>query len=80
MCLNRARQRRRLRHLLEDWRNMYDHGLNADVSADLASWMTQHGWRWMPLDESGEDPQVRVFSMWGWGGVRCARLALDAAG
>jgi hypothetical protein len=60
MCLNRARQRRRLRRLLEDWRNMFDHGLNADMSADLASWMTQRGWRWMPLDESGEDPQART--------------------
>lgn len=60
MCVNRARQRRRLRHLLEDWRNMVDHGMNADMSPELAGWMSQQGWRWMPLDEAGEEPQGPV--------------------
>ena len=29
LCLNRCRQRRRLRRQLEDWRNIFDHGFNA---------------------------------------------------
>lgn len=29
LCLNRCRQRRRLRRQLEDWKNIFDHGFNA---------------------------------------------------
>ncbi|GAB4823291.1 hypothetical protein N2152v2_010337 [Parachlorella kessleri] len=60
MCLNRARQRRRLRRLLEDWRNMFDHGFNADVAPELAAWAAQQGWRWAPLDENGDEVQGPV--------------------
>ena len=57
MCLNRARQRRRLRHLLEDWRNMFDHGLNAGgwVGARLL-----HG----TLFSERSGPLLRLLEWW----------------
>ena len=30
----------------------------ADCSGELASWMAQHGWKWVPPSETGEDAQV----------------------
>ena len=53
MCLNRCRQRRRLRVLLADWRNMTDHGFNSELSEGVQAWFKQHGWTWSPTDEGG---------------------------
>ena len=46
MCLNRCRQRRRLARLLEDWRNMTDHGFNAEGSKQVREYYKAHAWRW----------------------------------
>ena len=48
MCLNRCRQRRRQRRLLEDWRNMLDHAFNADLTPELQDFLDARGWRWLP--------------------------------
>ena len=53
MCLNRCRQRRRLRRLLEDWHNMTDHAFNAEASEDLQVWFTKQGWKWQASDKDG---------------------------
>lgn len=53
MCLNRCRQRRRLRRLLEDWRNMTDHAFNAEASEEVQQWFNKHGWTWRPNDDEG---------------------------
>ncbi|KAH7619000.1 putative N-alpha-acetyltransferase 35, NatC auxiliary subunit [Nannochloris sp. 'desiccata'] len=50
MCLNRCRQRRRLRRLLEDWRNMTDHAFNAESSGGVQDYFTQHKWNWQAVD------------------------------
>jgi len=50
MCLNRSRQRRRLRRLLEDWRNMTDHAFNAESSHGAQDYFTQHKWNWQAVD------------------------------
>lgn len=53
MCVNRCRQRRRLRRLLEDWRNMSDHACNAEATPELQAALMQQGWKWTPTDEHG---------------------------
>eukprot|EP00887_Chlorella_sp_A99_P006695 scaffold3.g6695.t1 len=50
-CLNRCRQRRRHRRLLEDWSHMLDHATNADLSEAFQEWMVGAGWRWPTHDE-----------------------------
>lgn len=54
LCLNRCRQRRRLRRLLEDWRNMTDHAFNAEATSELQAWFASQGWTWKPTDEAGQ--------------------------
>ncbi|KAL4459016.1 hypothetical protein ABPG75_013881 [Micractinium tetrahymenae] len=51
LCLNRCRQRRRLRRQLEDWRNIFDHGFNADVTEPWQRWLASVGWRWTYQNE-----------------------------
>ncbi|KAF8061133.1 NAA35 [Scenedesmus sp. PABB004] len=46
LLMNRSRCRRRLRRGLEDWANLYQHGLNADGSPAFGDYMTAHGWAW----------------------------------
>jgi N-alpha-acetyltransferase 35, NatC auxiliary subunit len=53
LCLNRCRQRRRLRRLVEDWRNMTDHAFSAESSAEVQQWFLEHGWRWAPFSPEG---------------------------
>lgn len=51
MCLNRCRQRRRLRRLVEDWQNMIDHGYNAESSKELQKWCIEVcGWDWHEME------------------------------
>jgi hypothetical protein len=45
MLMNPCRQRRRLRHGLDDWENMCHHGANADASPELADALLEQGWR-----------------------------------
>ncbi|CAD7702869.1 unnamed protein product [Ostreobium quekettii] len=55
MCLNRLRQRRRLRKGLEDWRNLADHAFHADNSPAFQRYMAETGWHWLPggLQQNG---------------------------
>ena len=53
MCLNRCRQRRRLRRLLEDWRNMMDHAFTAETTEEVRSWFVEKGWAWTPSTPDG---------------------------
>ncbi|WIA23577.1 hypothetical protein OEZ85_000294 [Tetradesmus obliquus] len=46
LLMNRSRCRRRLRRGLEDWGNLYQHGLNADNSPQFQAYMVVHGWTW----------------------------------
>lgn len=46
LLMNRSRCRRRLRRGLEDWGNLYQHGLNADNSPQFQAYMLVHGWTW----------------------------------
>ncbi|WIA23580.1 hypothetical protein OEZ85_000294 [Tetradesmus obliquus] len=46
LLTNRSRCRRRLRRGLEDWGNLYQHGLNADNSPQFQAYMVVHGWTW----------------------------------
>ncbi|EFJ47691.1 hypothetical protein VOLCADRAFT_105007 [Volvox carteri f. nagariensis] len=50
MLMNRCRSRRRLRRCLDDWYNMYHHGLNADVVPAFQEHLRASGWRWRPLE------------------------------
>jgi hypothetical protein len=63
MCLNRPRQRRRLRRLLEDWRNMTDHAFNAESSDGAQRYFTQHKWNWKAVD-SENNPLAGPVTAW----------------
>lgn len=56
MLLNRARQRRRLRRGLEDWGNLYQHALNADLCPEFQKSLSEAGWHWEP--QMPDDTQV----------------------
>jgi hypothetical protein len=58
MCLNRARLRRRLKRGLDDWRGLYEHAINADMSEGYREHLRASGWKWKALDDEGLDPQV----------------------
>ena len=75
LCLNRCRQQRRLRRQLEDWRNIFDHGFNADVASATRRWYSQAGWRWT-VPESGLQGQVgvRCLCVLCWLCCRCGRV------
>jgi hypothetical protein len=59
MCLNRCRRRRRLRRLLEDWRNMLDHAFNVEAAPEARTHFAARGWRWAPVNAAGELVSVR---------------------
>jgi len=59
MCLNRCRQRRRLRRLSEDWRNMTDHAFNAEASKNVQAWFIENCWSWKPVDDTVFVPVCR---------------------
>ncbi len=63
MCLNQCRQRRRLRRLLEDWRNMTDHAFNAESSEGVQNWFTQNKWRFQATDNEG-NPLAGPVTSW----------------
>ncbi len=46
MLLNPGKQRRRLRRTLDDWANLYQHALNADLAPEFGTWMQRTGWKW----------------------------------
>lgn len=45
-CLNRVRQRRRMKHNILDWKNMIGHAYNAETSADVRVWLKEKGFSW----------------------------------
>ena len=52
MCLNRARQRRRHRRASEDWANLLQHAINADLAPDFQQWLHHSsGWQWQAAQE-----------------------------
>ena len=53
MCLNRSRQRRRLRRLLEDWKNIMDHSYNAEMTEEVKVWFQENNWQWTPETPDG---------------------------
>ncbi|GMH37644.1 hypothetical protein BSKO_05517 [Bryopsis sp. KO-2023] len=59
MCLNRSRQRRRLKKGLEDWKNLLDHAYAADNSPRLVNHVKERGWRWPPLIQQGNVTHVQ---------------------
>jgi hypothetical protein len=63
LLMNPSRCRRRLRRGLEDWSNLYQHALNADVSPGFQAYMTVHGWKWTPAH-----PEEIAVSVCVWGG------------
>eukprot|EP00884_Botryococcus_braunii_P020280 jgi/Botrbrau1/6936/Bobra.0215s0015.1 len=63
LCLNRARQRRRMRRHIEDWANLHQHAINADNSQDFQIWMESSSLSWLsPAD--GEDEAVGPLTTW----------------
>ncbi|GLI71073.1 hypothetical protein VaNZ11_015990 [Volvox africanus] len=64
MLMNRCRCRRRLRRCLDDWYNMYHHGLNADVVPEVREYFKSSGWRWRPLDGMPADDEQGPLSSW----------------
>ena len=62
MCLNRARQRRRHRRATEDWANLLQHALNADLSQDFQDWLYNDSSRWTwPEPEKFKDCDEHEF-------------------
>jgi hypothetical protein len=59
--LNRPRHRRRLRRGLEDWANLYQHALNAELEPAGQEYLAAAGWRWLrPVaanGAAGEEPE-----------------------
>jgi hypothetical protein len=64
MLMNPARQRRRLRKILEDWHNLFHHGANADVSGPLEEYLTGRGWEW---GQGQAAPEIQVSRVGGGG-------------
>lgn len=66
-CLNRCRQRRRLKHNIKDWKNMIDHAYTAENSPDGARWIKDQGFQWNTLyDPSMEVDTARVAPLTCW--------------
>jgi hypothetical protein len=59
MLQSPGRRRRRLRRILDDWGNLFQHALNADMAEPVRAWMRQAGWAaWSPAQGMLEE-QVR---------------------
>lgn len=56
MLLNPCRTRRRLRRGMDDWANLYQHALHADLSAGFNKWMESVGWNWVPGSAGPRNP------------------------
>jgi len=54
MLLNSCRQRRRLRRGLDDWANIYQHALNADMSEEFVAFAKRAQWAWTPPKDEAE--------------------------
>ncbi|KAF5838431.1 Mak10 subunit, NatC N-terminal acetyltransferase-domain-containing protein [Dunaliella salina] len=54
MLLNSCRQRRRLRRGLDDWANIYQHALNADMSEEFVAFTKRAQWAWTPPKDEVE--------------------------
>ncbi|PNH08064.1 N-alpha-acetyltransferase, 35 NatC auxiliary subunit [Tetrabaena socialis] len=64
VLMNRCRSRRRLRRCLDDWLNMYHHGVNADVVPAFQEYLRATGWRWRPLDGASADDGQGPLGTW----------------
>ena len=65
-CLNRVRQRRRLKHNVLDWKNMMGHAYNAETSADVRSWLQDIGFAWNTSFDSTVQPSTRLAPLTCW--------------
>eukprot|EP00889_Picochlorum_renovo_P000561 jgi/Picre1/27591/NNA_000556.t1 len=66
-CLNKCRQHRRLKHNIQDWKNMIDHAYTAENSTDGAQWIKDQGFRWdTQYDPSMEVNAARVAPLTCW--------------
>ena len=65
-CLNKCRQRRRLRHLISDWKNMCDHAYNAEMNPDVRAWFESLGWKWNPELDSKVTADDRLAPLTSW--------------
>jgi hypothetical protein len=63
--LNRARQHRRLRRSLVDWRNMLGHAFNTETSNDYQVWAQKVGFCWDASDLSIQ-PTGKIAPMSSW--------------
>ena len=44
---------------MDDWAQLFQHALNAEVAPEFQRWLAASDWRWSPSPGSRLEPQVR---------------------